>query len=193
MKFPKGPKQQQIIDAALQVFSQKGYHKTRMEEIAVTAGIGKGTIYEYFDSKIHLFQAMIEDGIEQYQSGFDPDELVELSFFECLRILINAHVHFCLKNKELTRVLFMDKEAPPQELWQWAIDKHKEKMERLQIIMDKAIERGEIRPLDAKLLSYVIGSSMESLCFPLVMEDWEASPDYITKQYIDFISKGVAF
>ena len=43
-KEGKGLKRDAIIDAAVQVFSSKGYHNTRMEEIAIAAGIGKGTI-----------------------------------------------------------------------------------------------------------------------------------------------------
>ncbi|MEN6392180.1 MAG: helix-turn-helix domain-containing protein, partial [Syntrophomonas sp.] len=57
-------KRELIIEAAIKVFSQKGYHNTRMEEIAQAAGIGKGTIYEYFESKLQLFQSMMEDSLQ---------------------------------------------------------------------------------------------------------------------------------
>ena len=40
------------------VFAQKGFHRSKMEEVAVAAGIGKGTIYEYFESKHQLLQAL---------------------------------------------------------------------------------------------------------------------------------------
>ncbi len=49
-----------IITAATTVFAQKGYFGTRMAEVARTAGIGKGTIYEYFRSKEDLFFAIFE-------------------------------------------------------------------------------------------------------------------------------------
>ena len=55
---PKIQKKQNIIAAAAQVFSQKGYAAAVMADIAVAAGIGKGTIYEYFDSKEDLFFAV---------------------------------------------------------------------------------------------------------------------------------------
>ena len=47
MEVKKG-KRELILEAAINVFSTKGYHNTRMEEIASQAGVGKGTIYEYF-------------------------------------------------------------------------------------------------------------------------------------------------
>ena len=47
-------KRQLIMDAALQVFVQNGYEKTKIIDVAKTAGIGKGTVYEYFSSKEEL-------------------------------------------------------------------------------------------------------------------------------------------
>lgn len=56
----KDIKKNHIIKTAAFVFSQKGYAKTLMTDIAKLAGIGKGTIYEYFASKEDLFFAVFE-------------------------------------------------------------------------------------------------------------------------------------
>jgi AcrR family transcriptional regulator len=50
----------QILLGAAQVFSQKGFHKATTKEIAKTAGVSEGTIYNYFDTKRELLLAMIE-------------------------------------------------------------------------------------------------------------------------------------
>ncbi len=47
-------KKQLILDAAVTVFREKGFEKTRMDDVAQLAGIGKGTIYQYFSSKDEL-------------------------------------------------------------------------------------------------------------------------------------------
>jgi len=44
-----------IIEAAANVFTEKGYHKTKMDDIAERLGVSKGAIYQYFKSKEHLF------------------------------------------------------------------------------------------------------------------------------------------
>lgn len=56
----KQEKRIRIIEAAAQVFAEKGFAGTLMAEVAVRAGIGKGTIYEYFRSKDDLFFDVFE-------------------------------------------------------------------------------------------------------------------------------------
>jgi len=68
-KNQKEEKRKQIVKAAAQVFAQKGYAGTVMAEIAVSAGIGKGTVYEYFDSKEDLFFAVFEWYMEESGSA----------------------------------------------------------------------------------------------------------------------------
>jgi AcrR family transcriptional regulator len=58
-------KKDRIIEAAAKVFAQKGYSGTLMAQVAQAAGIGKGTIYEYFRSKEALFFAVFEHLIVQ--------------------------------------------------------------------------------------------------------------------------------
>ena len=56
----KNEKKSSIVEAAAHIFAQRGYSGTSVAEIAVQAGIGKGTIYEYFNSKEDLFFAVFE-------------------------------------------------------------------------------------------------------------------------------------
>lgn len=61
---PDPNKKQHIIQTAAAVFAQKGYAGTRMIEIADAAGIGKGTIYEYFRNKEALFFSVFQFIVE---------------------------------------------------------------------------------------------------------------------------------
>ncbi|MFQ5485674.1 MAG: TetR/AcrR family transcriptional regulator [Desulfobacterales bacterium] len=62
----KEDKIKQIARAALKLFSQKGYQATSVSRIAQTAGIGKGTIYEYFATKEEIFLAAIMEWSAQF-------------------------------------------------------------------------------------------------------------------------------
>ena len=56
----KGDKQEMIIDAALEVFREKGYASARMADIARRAGVSYGLVYHYFGSKEVLFDLIVE-------------------------------------------------------------------------------------------------------------------------------------
>jgi len=57
----KNQKRQDIIQAAMALFMDKGFQNTKMEDIAIDAGVGKGTLYEYFENKQDIFdEACIE-------------------------------------------------------------------------------------------------------------------------------------
>ena len=53
----------ELTAAALELFVEKGFAATRLEDVAARAGVSKGTLYLYFDSKEALFKAVIQEGI----------------------------------------------------------------------------------------------------------------------------------
>ena len=52
-------RRKQIVDAALKVFSSKGFHQARMEDIALEADLSKGTLYWYFNSKEEIITSLL--------------------------------------------------------------------------------------------------------------------------------------
>lgn len=89
-------KREVIITAAVSVFAKTGFHATKMQDIANEAGVGKGTIYEYFSTKDELFLAVYDRWMDSYEtamknaaeSKFDPvskaDALIDttVEFYE---------------------------------------------------------------------------------------------------------------
>lgn len=63
----KDKKRRDIVNAAADVFSRFGYHQTTIQEIALHAAIGKGTVYEYFGSKEDLFLAVYDAWMSDYE------------------------------------------------------------------------------------------------------------------------------
>jgi AcrR family transcriptional regulator len=55
----KEARPQELLDAALVLFVEKGFSATRSEEVAARAGVSKGTLYRYFPSKEELFKAVV--------------------------------------------------------------------------------------------------------------------------------------
>lgn len=59
----KDARPQELLDAALALFVEKGFAATRSEEVATRAGVAKGTLYRYYPSKEELFKAMVRDNL----------------------------------------------------------------------------------------------------------------------------------
>ena len=65
----EGNKGRLILDAARRVFAATGYYQARVEDIAREAGVGKGTVYEYFASKEELYLEMLLEVADSYATG----------------------------------------------------------------------------------------------------------------------------
>src|SRR5207247_9381339 len=59
----KNARPEEIISAALEVFADRGFAATKLEDVARHAGVTKGTIYLYFENKEALFKAMVRETI----------------------------------------------------------------------------------------------------------------------------------
>jgi len=187
----KENKRDLIIEAAIQVLSKKGYHNTKMEEIAVIAGIGKGTIYEYFQSKLQLLQEILERSFYLYDHSIKADISNSLSVEQKIRRLVEAHLRFCQENKDLTRILFFDTEIIDNELRDWAWQKRRMKEERMQSMFAAAISSGEIRDLDPKMLTIIISGIFSSFWVPVVIEGWDIDANVASEKVTDIIMHGI--
>jgi len=65
----KEKKKKHLISVAADVFTKKGFHSTKMSEIAEAAGVAKGTLYEYFATKEDLFLAIYDEWITEYEQN----------------------------------------------------------------------------------------------------------------------------
>lgn len=59
----KEARPQELTSAALALFVEKGFAATKLDDVAARAGVSKGTLYLYFDSKEALFKAVIQEGV----------------------------------------------------------------------------------------------------------------------------------
>jgi len=64
-------KKQLIIEAAIKVFARDGLEKGKIADIAKEAGIGKGTVYEYFRSKNDIFKVIEESVFSDFSIVFE--------------------------------------------------------------------------------------------------------------------------
>ncbi len=114
-KLRRGPlTRKQILDASLRLFSEKGFARTSVRDIAQAAGITDAAIYYHFASKRDLFEALIEErgfataleGLERVEVTVGPREAIT-------GIAIGA-LEFIYSNRDLMKVLMLEAMAQDQ-------------------------------------------------------------------------------
>lgn len=60
-----------VLDASLRVFSEKGYHATRVSDLIEAAGIARGTFYLYFESKNAIFHELLDELLDRIHASMD--------------------------------------------------------------------------------------------------------------------------
>ena len=63
-RIPEGSRNR-LLDAAVEVFAQRGYERATIDDIAAAAGLSKGTVYWHFSNKADLFQALLEERVDR--------------------------------------------------------------------------------------------------------------------------------
>ena len=95
----------QIMETALKLFATEGYGHCSISMLAKDAGISKGLMYNYYDSKEALLEAIIEHGLDEIMELFDPDHDGVLSSEELVQFI--RDVFSTMRNHHSYWVLFI--------------------------------------------------------------------------------------
>jgi TetR/AcrR family fatty acid metabolism transcriptional regulator len=101
----KGPKHDRILEAAVKVFARKGFHNSRIAEIAVEAGVASGTIYLYFRNKDDILISVFEESLDQIIGEVERDLAGIPDPRDRLRRFIWLHLRMLREHRELAEVL----------------------------------------------------------------------------------------
>ena len=141
----------ELASAALELFVERGFAATRLEDVAKRAGVSKGTLYLYFDSKEDLFKAVVREGIVSRIVEFeDRMRAYQGSSADLMRLLVKTWWQK-IGSTKLAGIskLMMSEAGNFQEL---ASFYHAEVIVRGLALFTAAIERGidsgEFRPVE---------------------------------------------
>jgi AcrR family transcriptional regulator len=149
----KEARPQELLDAALALFVEKGFAATRSEEVAVRAGVSKGTLYLYFPSKEELFKAVVRQNLSTLiAEGQGLVDGFEGSTSELLTCLMEAW-WTRVGNTPASGIfkIMMSEARNFPELAQFYVD---EVVKPSQVLLGRTVERGmqrgEFRALPAR-------------------------------------------
>jgi AcrR family transcriptional regulator len=105
-RLPRAVREQQMLDAAVQMFSVNGYHETSMDAIAAQAQISKPMLYLYYGSKEELFGACLSRELSRFIDTVRADIDLKSSARELLRHTIISVLQYIDANRASWIVLY---------------------------------------------------------------------------------------
>jgi AcrR family transcriptional regulator len=153
--------------AALRVFSAKGYHKTTMSEIAMEAGFGKGTLYWYWKSKEELYFTLVEESHKEFMGLVREAAERDGSALDKLFWLGNEIVGLHYRHRDYTKLSWkMRAEESEAFSLQYVEKLHRnsgEIKEKLEEIISQGIKEGLLPPADPYYLACMLLGLMEGM------------------------------
>lgn len=153
----------QILDAAADVFEEKGIQKTRMDDIVAKSGLSKGTLYWYFKSKdeiiLGIFDNLISKETRELQSLISKDETASArlsTYTERVIRDMTKLLRFPSISFEFLSIAFRSKHI--QKAFKRFLADH---MNILVPIIQQGIDTGEFKEIDATEAAIAIGAIFE--------------------------------
>lgn len=105
-RLPRAVREQQMLDAAVQLFSVNGYHETSMDAIAASAEISKPMLYLYYGSKEDLFGACLDRELGRFVDAVRADINFAQSPKDLLRNAIGSFMRYIDSNRASWIVMY---------------------------------------------------------------------------------------
>lgn len=149
-----------ILSVAINLFSQKGYSGVSIREITREVGIKESSLYNHFKSKDEIITTIFESFRSEFAKTLPPIEKLEKiltsastqEFFEQGFENFKMHIDNPI-NEKLWRVLYIEHFRNPLAREIFLNDIIKKTLEFLEIVFEKLISQGKIRPLNPTLLA----------------------------------------
>jgi AcrR family transcriptional regulator len=155
-------RRRQILSAAVKVFATKGFHASRVGDIASEAGIAYGLVYHYYKSKEELLETIFRTTWTEMLARVREVEASDVPAAEAVRQVTALLLRTWRRDPDLVRVLV--REVTRNQHVQQEIEEITEAMEALEGIVRRGQERGEFRAdLDPRLAAVVFYGALEEV------------------------------
>jgi AcrR family transcriptional regulator len=180
-------KRRRIIETASRVFAERDYHAVTMDEIAQRSGVGKGTLYRYFDSKEDLFIALMDEGLALLADRLEEEQKAEVPPAEILSRMIHAIVRSFCQHLPFFRILNGDKGrliVRKKQLF-------KERRRRLVTALGRVLERGMASGVFRQVDPEVTPSLLIGMVWGMVLNhSGQTTPEALARVIVDLFLRG---
>lgn len=166
------PKYKQIIDAAVVIIAQNGYHQAQVSKIARQAGVADGTIYLYFKNKEDILITLFQEKMGTLIDKIEEEIANETTAAEKLLTLIEKHFTLIAEDRHLAIVTQLELRQSNKELRLKINDVLKGYLKVLDEIIQYGIDHSEFqKDLDIRLARQMIFGTIDETVTTWVMND----------------------
>jgi TetR/AcrR family transcriptional regulator, fatty acid metabolism regulator protein len=188
----KQDKYNSILEGALQVFAEHGYHRSQVSRIAREAGVADGTIYLYFKRKedilISLFREKLGELVEKFHASLDD----KMNAQESLRKVCEIHYKELESNVPLAFVTQIELRQSDLELRKEIGTAFKPYIKLIEGILEKGIQESLFRPdLDVKLVRLMLFGAMDEVVTSWLISGQKYSLSAQVNGTVDFFMRGI--
>jgi AcrR family transcriptional regulator len=185
----------EILAAARKIFAANGFTGTSVESIAQEAGIAKGTLYLYYDSKSEIYQAALRNGLVELCTNLKAQVERAETIGEKVRVFIGTKLSFFEENRDFFKIYYAEfgnAIAHPADTHSDLRQLYLEQVSLLQSALAEAIRRRKIRAVNPEAVAFAINDLTRGLITKrlLMQADTEISDDI--EFLYDFIWRGIA-
>ncbi|MEO1323931.1 MAG: TetR/AcrR family transcriptional regulator [Pseudomonadota bacterium] len=195
-ELQKEAKRSALIDAALAVFSRVGFAAAKMDDVAEEAGVSKGTVYLYFDSKEKLFEGMVKAKMSpMLDNVFDMMSDTSMSATERLK----QHLRFFYKKildsdrRQIMRLIMSEGPNFPELAEFYHANVLSRGQAAINAIIKQGVENGEFRSMQGHgLMQNVAAGALIAGMWKLVFDRFQPIDlDAYFETHVDLILNGL--
>jgi AcrR family transcriptional regulator len=155
-------KRRQLLDAAVRVFARKGFHASRVGDIAEEAGVAHGLLYHYFKSKDEVLEAVFHENWSLLQLRIATVEETDEPAADQLRHIAAIVLRTWLHLPDVVTVVVREFGRSPELAER--IGELAQPIEVIERTIERGIERGEFRSdIDARIAATVVYGSIDEV------------------------------
>jgi AcrR family transcriptional regulator len=180
-------KREQIVLAAIRVFSEKGYHETTLRDLSKETGISHGNIYDYIASKediLFLIHQFIADQIDSELTGVtkEIDDPVE-KLYEMVR----CEFRFIYKWEDAILLLYQEGHVLRGEYLHNLLKREQDHYAKYETVLEECIERQRLPACNVRVIATFIKTMIDSLAVKRWNLKKHASYSEVEKCLLDFV------
>lgn len=177
-----------ILQAALKQFAEVGYDRATMQSIAKHAGVGKGTTYEYFESKEALFTEVISNRLNEILQVFKDELEIPGTVHEKITRMYEKYASLFHSEVELKKILSNDLGHIPKQYHEFFKKKHVEMIDFIENILKEGMKSGEIAPIETRIGATMIIANLNTIATQAELGSMEETIPFI----LDILFNGLA-